>query len=558
MLQTLRIQNFALIDDLEVVFTDGFNVLTGETGAGKSIIIHALNLVLGARASSDAVRSGQKQAKIDAIFHIAAPSPTLLTLLQEHAIELEDDEIHVTRIVSAEGRSRAYAAGTLIPAGVLSSIGEELVDLHGQHEHQSLVHPDKQRDLLDAYAGTSTQRDALRQAVDEWRALQREIESLESTDREQTRHLEFLKFEVDEIDGAALEPGEDQELESRRNRIMNSESIYQSTAKILQWLSDSEDAPPASDLLGMASRELEHLATLDPEYTPLLEGLEGLRDQLSDHLSSIQQMADNVEYDPGELDTLNTRLNQIRDLKRKFGDSIDAILAYADEAREKIAALENRDSRLAELKAQESEIFKGAHTLAEKLSRARKSSAKKLSKAISAIVQELGMSGALFEVTFTEIPLSVSGIDAVEFKLAANPGEPAKRLRQVASGGEVSRLMLAIKSVFAEIDSIPTMIFDEIDTGVGGAIANHIGSRMRELAETHQTICITHLPQIAAAGDTHFHVSKSSDGKSTRTNVERMSRERRVEEIARLLDGDITPLSIDHAEALLDELAAQR
>lgn len=555
MLQTLRIQNFALIDDLEVNFAAGFNVLTGETGAGKSIIIHALNLVLGARASSEAVRSGSKQAKIDTIFRMDSLPPALHSILDEHAIEAEVGELHVTRIVSAEGRSRAYVDGTLIPAGVLAAIGEELVDLHGQHEHQSLVHPDKQRDLLDAYAGTETQRDALRQAVEDWRALQREIEALESTDREQTRHLEFLKFEVEEIDGADLTPDEEPELESLRNRIMNSEAIYQSTAQIMQWLSDSEDTPSASDLLGQACRELEHLASLDTEYGPLLEGLEGIRDQLSDQLNAIQRLADGVEYDPQELDRLNTRLNQIRALKRKFGDTVEAVLAYADEARAKVAALENRDSRLAELKARESEVFEGARTLAEKLSKARKSSAKKLAKAITEIVQELGMSGAVFDVTFAEIPLSSSGIDAVEFKLAANPGEPAKGLRQVASGGEVSRIMLAIKSVFAEIDSIPTLIFDEIDTGVGGAIANHIGNRMRALALSHQTICVTHLPQIAAAGDAHYHVSKSSDGKVTTTRVEHMSHKRRVEELARLLDGDITPLSMDHAEALLKELA---
>ncbi|MFP6583205.1 MAG: DNA repair protein RecN [Candidatus Hydrogenedentota bacterium] len=556
MLQTLRIQNYALIDDVEVNFTSGFNVLTGETGAGKSIIIHALNLILGARASSDAVRSGNKQAKIDAIFHLPTPSPELASLLEEQAIVLDDDELHITRIVSAEGRSRAYAGGTLIPVGILDAIGQELVDLHGQHEHQSLVHPDKQRDLLDAYSGTLCQRDALAQAVEKWRALEHEIQSLESTDREQTRHLEFLKFEVEEIDNAEVAPDEEKDLESRRNRITNAEVIYQSTAQLTQWLSESEGSPPAADLLGMASRELEHLASLDAQYTPLLDSIEGLREQLLAQVDEIQGLAQGVEYDPEELERINTRLNLLRELKRKYGDTLDAVLAYAEEAREKIAAYENRDTRLAELRQQEQDLYQSALSLAQKLSKSRKAKAKKLGLAISSIVQELGMSGAEFQIEFGEIPLCASGIDAVEFLLAANPGEPAKGLRQVASGGEVSRIMLAIKSVFAESDAIPTMIFDEIDTGVGGAIANHIGTRLKMLAADHQTICITHLPQIAAAADTHYQVAKSTTGKTTTTTILQMNAKERVEEVARLLDGDITALSMDHAEALLKELAS--
>lgn len=556
MLHTLRIQNYALIDDVEVNFTSGFNVLTGETGAGKSIIIHALNLILGSRASSDAVRSGSKQAKIDAIFQLADPSPELTAILDEHSIPMEEDELHVTRIVSAEGRSRAYVGGTLIPVGVLETIGQELVDLHGQHEHQSLVHPDRQRDLLDAYAETQSQRKVLAKAVAEWRETQHEIQALESTDREQTRHLEFLKFEVEEIDKAELVPGEEDDLTSRRNRITNAEAIFQSTAQLTQWLSDDENSSPAVDLLGMASRELEHLATLDVQYTAIFDAIEGLREQIAAQADEIQRMADGLEYDSEELDRLNTRLNLIRDLKRKHGDSIDTILAYADEARTKISDYENRDTRLDELRVQESKLFEGAMTIAKKLSKARKTKAKKLGIAISSIVQELGMSGAEFQISFTETELTTSGIDGVEFLLAANPGEPAKGLRQVASGGEVSRIMLAIKSVFAQSDSIPTMIFDEIDTGVGGAIANHIGSRLKILAVDHQTICITHLPQIAAAADTHYHVSKSTNGKSTTTSIDKMNAKQRVEEVARLLDGDITALSMDHAEALLKELAS--
>ena len=555
MLHTLRIQDYALIDDVEVQFTPGFNVLTGETGAGKSIIIHALNLVLGARASSEAVRSGEKQAKIDAIFRLHQVSVPLQALLRENAIEMDADELHITRIVSSEGRSRAYVGGTLVPVNVLAEIGDELIDLHGQHEHQSLLRPDRQRDVLDSYSDALDLVDSLGDAVREWTDAQKQISDLESTDREQTRHLEFLKFELDEIDGAELVPGEEDELKSKRNRITNAEAIYQSTAKIVESLSDCEASASALDQLGVASRELEHLSSLDEAYTPILNAIEDIRESLSGQLSDIQRLSDSIEYDPEELDAINLRLNLIRDLRRKYGDSLEAVLAYADEARGKIAAYEDRDTTLATLRATAEGLHEKAMKIARKLSTERRKNGRLLATQITELLQDLGMNGATFTIAFDDIPLSGSGIDEVEFRLMANPGEPARALRQVASGGEISRIMLAIKSVFAATDAIPTLIFDEIDTGVGGAVANRIGERMKILARDHQTICITHLPQIAAAADSHFHVSKSTEKKKTTTRVACIVDAQRIEEVARLLDGAITPLSKDHAEALLRKLA---
>jgi len=555
MLHTLRIQNYALIDDVEVEFHSGFNVLTGETGAGKSIIIHALNLVLGARASSEAVRSGEKQARIDAIFRLSFPSESLQCILDDNTIELDGDELHISRIVSSEGRSRAYAGGILLPLGILASIGNELVDLHGQHEHQSLLHPEKQRELLDAYCETQPLAKKVSHAVAEWTQIRHEIETLESTDREQTRQLEFLKFELEEIEGAALKPDEETDLESRRNRITYAEAIYQSTAQIQQWLSTSETQPPALDLLGMSSRELETLAGYDEAYSPILDAIENLCDQVQTQLGEIQQLSESIEYDPSELDAINIRLNSIRDLKRKYGETIEAILAYADTVRERLTGHENRDARLAELKSSLSIANDTALKLAQKLSKERKKGAKILSNYITLILQVLGMSGAKFQLDFSIIPMNSTGIDGIEFQLMANPGEPAKAMRQVASGGEISRIMLAIKSVFAKTDAIATLIFDEIDTGIGGAVANQIAMRLKSLAQDHQTICITHLSQIAAAGDAHYHVSKATSKGKTTTDIRVLENEARVDEVARLLDGAITPLSKDHAVELLNELA---
>jgi DNA repair protein RecN (Recombination protein N) len=555
MLHTLRIQNYALIDDVEMQFTKGFNVLTGETGAGKSIVIHALNLVLGARASSDAVRSGTKQAKIDAIFRIAQPSDILRNLLSANVIEMDGDELHITRMVSAEGRSRAYVCGSLVPVSVLAAIGDELIDLHGLHEHQSLLRPDKQRDVLDSYSASFPLLAKLRGEVSDWTDAQKRIAELESTDREQTRHIEFLKFELEEIEKAAPEPGEDQMLDSRRNRITNAEAIYQATALISESLSDSDSTPSATDQLGIASRELENLSALDPAYAPILDELESIREQLNAQMDEIQQLSDSIDYDPQELDAINLRLNLIRDLKRKYGDTLDAVLAYADEARGKISAYEDLDTSLVNLKELETHLHDKAMKIARKLSTERQKNARKLAPRITTLLQALGMEGARFDIEFNETSLGLSGIDEIEYRLMANPGEPAKALRQVASGGEISRIMLAIKSVFAETDAIPTLIFDEIDTGVGGAVANQIGQRLKSLAKNHQTICVTHLPQIAAAADSHYHVSKSTSKNKTTTQVAVIENTKRVEEVARLLDGAITPLSKDHAEALLKKLA---
>jgi DNA repair protein RecN (Recombination protein N) len=384
---------------------------------------------------------------------------------------------------------------------------------------------------------------------------QKQIAELESTDREHTRHMEFLKFELEEIEKAAPEPGEDLTLESMRNRITNAEAVCQATARIGESLSDSESTPAATDQIGTASRELENLSALDPAYTPILEAMEDIREQLNAQMAEIQQLFDSIEYDPQELDAINVRLNLIRDLKRKYGDTLETVLAYADEAREKIADYEDRDSNLSSLKEQETLRHEKAQKIARKLSAERRKNAQKLAPRITTLLQDLGMDGASFDIEFKETSLGLSGIDEIEFRLMANPGEPAKALRQVASGGEISRIMLAIKSVFAETDAIPTLIFDEIDTGVGGAVANQIGLRLKSLAKNHQTICITHLPQIAAAADSHYHVSKSTSRNKTTTQVTVIENTKRVEEVARLLDGAITPLSKDHAEALLKKLA---
>jgi DNA repair protein RecN (Recombination protein N) len=550
MLDVLRIENYALIDSLEVEFRPGFNVLTGETGAGKSIIVGALNLVLGARASNDVVRAGAKRAKINAVFSLPRVPIRLREILEEHAIELEDGFLHLSRVVSADGRSRAYAGDSIVPITVLSRIGDELVDLHGQHDHQSLLKTDRQLELLDAFGGTEEAALRVGEQVAELRRIERELAALETDDRERARRAEFLRFEVSEINAANLLPGEEEDVKTRRNLITNAEKVSGLTSAAYTALYEG-DGQAAIDTIDAALTNLDELAGIDPQFRTLCERLGAIRATLDDLCGDLQRHTQELEFDPQELESLNQRISLIGNLKRKFGDSIDAILEYRDRAAEEIDRYDQRDKTLADLQTTCRELTVHAETTARDLTKKRQAAAVKLDKKVSSALQELGMKGGTFQTRFEAIDLSRTGADRVEFLLAANPGESPKPLRQVASGGEISRVMLGIKTVFASADKIPTLIFDEIDAGVGGAVANKVATRLRELAESHQTICITHLPQIAAAAHRHLRVEKSTTKGRSSTQVLAVDAEARVNELARLLDGSLSDVSLQHAAEML-------
>lgn len=550
MLESLHIQNYALIDDIELEFGPGFNVLTGETGAGKSIIVGALNLVLGARASAEGVRDGADRARVDAVFRIGAPARDLAAALQESDIALEDGVLILSRVVTPDGRSRAYAGGVPVPLAVLAAIGDELVDLHGQHEHQSLLKPARQLDLLDGFAGAQQAAGAVAAAVSALRDVERDLAALEVDDRERARRVEFLQHEVREIETAGLHPGEEEESRERRDLLTNAERIFELSSRAYATLHERDEGAVV-DALDAASGEVEELARINNRFTSLAERLAEAREKIEDVAAELREFTTEIEFDPQELEDINARLTLISALKRKYGESIAAVLAYGERAREEVAAFEQRDERLAQLKRQRGALFEEGRRLAGELSEQRKKAARALDKQIAAALAELGMKGGRFETRFERGELCATGIDRVEFLLAANPGEPLKPLRHVASGGEISRVMLALKSVFAKADTIPTLIFDEIDAGVGGAVANKVAAKLAELAGSHQTICISHLPQIAAAAQTHFHVAKETQKKRTVTSVARIADEDRVRELARLLDGSVSAVSIEHARSLL-------
>lgn len=550
MLELLRIQNYALIDELEVEFGPGFNALTGETGAGKSIVVGALNLVLGSRASSEAVREGAGQAKVEALFRLGKPAPRLRRLLRQYEVELEDDSLLVSRVVTAEGRSRGYLGGRLVPVSVLAEFGDELVDLHGQHEHQSLLQPERQMELLDGFAGTHEQVEQVGALVGTVRELEREIAALEGVDQERARRLEYLKHEAAEIAAAELRAGEEEELRSRRNLIQNAEHIASLAGHARAVLYEDEERP-AITALDAAEADIRELARLDDRFVVYVEQLAAARAAVEEVAGEIRRFADGLEFDAEELERLNGRLALLSELRRKYGSSVEEVIAYGERAAAEVAAYEGRDERLVALRGQRTRALAEAMAAARGLSAKRQAAARKLDKQVTAALQELGMKGGTFQTALEACELGASGVDRVEFLLAANVGEKAKALRQVASGGEISRIMLGLKAVFAGADRIPSLIFDEIDAGVGGQIARKVADKMAALAQSHQVICITHIAQIAAAAGRHFHVAKSVRHGRTSTAVTHVEGEGRVVEIARLLDGSASDVSIKHARVLL-------
>ena len=548
MLELLRIQNYALIDELEIEFGPGLNAITGETGAGKSIIVGALNLVLGGRASSDALREGAKQAKIDAIFRIAKPSSRLCATLADQDIILENNELLLSRVVTAEGRSRAYVGGNLVPISVLAEVGDELVDIHGQHEHQSLLKIERQLNLLDAFANADTSPVA--DLVAQLRDIDKTIAELETDDRERARRVEFMRHEVGEIDTANPVVGEDDDLKARRNLIDNAERVFNLAATTRTTLYD-DDEKPAIAQLDAALAAINELVAIDERFKPLSEQVLSARTTIDEVAAEIIKYTDALEFDPEELETINQRLALISDLKRKYGASIQGILDYRDRCRREIENHDFRDTKLAEARLEREKLLQAANKAAQTLSERRKNAASKIDKQITTALAQLGMKGGAFKTTIEPANLSSTGIDKVEFLLSANPGEKPKPLRTVASGGEISRIMLALKATFAGADRIPTLIFDEIDAGVGGRIARDVAAKLKQLSQSHQIVCITHIAQIAAAADHHYTVTKTSTKTRTATSVAPITGDPRIEEIARLLDGSAAQLSLDHAKSLL-------
>ncbi len=552
MLEELRIQNFAIIESLTLNFAADFNVITGETGAGKSIILDAMMLLLGGRADPGAVRAGAERALVEGTFVVPpAVQDRLLPILSDNELLAEDPGlIFLSREVRSNGRSTARVNGVTVRLEVLAEVGDLLVDIHGQSEHLSLLRPREHIYLLDRYANLEEPREALSGLVGRLRGLRDEIKSLLRDEAELARRADMLAFQIEEIRAVNPNPEEEETLREERVRLVNSEKLAELSGKAYDLLLGGEpDTAAATDLLQQAAAALGRLAAIDPTLAEQAELAAGLSAQVEDLGVTMRHYRDRVEFSPTRIDELEERLEAINRLKRKYGGTIPAALDFLARAEAELNNLQHSEERLAQLRDEETNLLRSIGELAGRLSEARRKAAEKLAKAIERELGDLRMAGGRFEVGIAHeedpqngayvgkqrLAFDSTGIDRVEFLLSANPGEPLRPLAKVASGGETARIMLALKGVLGRVDHTPTLIFDEIDQGIGGRIGAVVGEKLWGLADSHQVLVVTHLAQLAGFADTHFRVSKAEVNGRTVTRTEVLDDKARVEELAEML-----------------------
>ncbi len=556
MLRELRIQNFTIIENLELNFSEGLTVLTGETGAGKSILVDALELLLGGRASIDQIRTGNKEAILEAAFSPFPKHPVIDQLGEMGLLKSGDDEILIRRIISRSGKGRSYLNGGLIPQGLLQQLGDTLVDIHGQHEHQSLLREENQLDLLDAYGGHIPLRSTYQQNYERLLALKHEREELQSLEQDRTRLEDLLQFQKQEITSARLRPGEEEELLQERQLLSHAERLSALTAEAYGSLYETDGS-----ILSQLSR-IEFLIHELSQIDPRLEEAVSLTTEAGANLKEITERLrdyrDQVEYDPGRLEEIEDRLHLIGRLKKKHGGTVEAVLATLKRVEEELGGLSSREERLSQIDVQEREQQSKVRDLARKLTQKRSRSSKTLGKEMQQELKPLRMGRTTFDVRIKplgeEEGLGPKGADEAAFMIAPNPGEEIRLMNRIASGGELSRIMLALKVILSDVDRMPTLVFDEVDAGIGGAVAEVVGERLKTIAKRRQVLCITHLPQIAAYATTHVAIEKQVDGGRTTVRASFLSDHERVEEIARMLGGrEITPVAVKHAQEMLGQ-----
>ena len=550
MLTDLFIKNFAIIDNLHVAFGPGLNILTGETGAGKSIIIDAVNLILGGRASADLIRTGAEEATVEALFDLSG-HPAILARLAETGVEC-DGELLVKRVVSRSGKNRVFVGGGLSITSALTELARQLINIYGQHESQTLLKPDNHLRLLDDFGGLGPVRAEFAAIYDEYRTSFAEIRRLKEGEQEAARRIDLLSFQSEEIAKAALAPDEEEVLEQERQLLAHAGKLLQNSRGSFEQLYGGDGA-----ILGSLRRVISDVAdigTIDPSLKGIAETLDTAYFQLEDAALALRDYAARVEADPDRLQAVDDRIDLIGRLKRKYAPTVADILAYKAEIDRELAALLNREQTRGEL---ESTLTELERCLAEKgaaLSQARAAAALRLKEAMERELHELAMKHAVFEVAFeTLAEPRAGGLERAEFLFSPNPGEAPKPLARIASGGELSRLMLALKQIHPESD-VPTLVFDEVDTGIGGATSALVGEKLKRVARRQQVLCITHLPQVAAFADHHFRVEKSVVEGRTVTSVAPLAGEERVGEMARMLGGvKITEKTLEHAKEMIEQ-----
>ncbi len=584
MLAELYIKNFAIIDELRVGLAGGLNVLTGETGAGKSIIVDALGAALGQRIGSEVVRTGADQAMVEAVFDLGetqeggAAGRQLSELLSDHGLEPEDGLLILSREINrASGRTAARVNGRSVPLSIMQQLGELLVDIHGQSEHLSLLRVREHIGYLDRFAGAMPLREDVARLVSELRSVRHELEQMARDERESAREIDLLGYQIQEIRAASLKENEEEELLAERLRLRNVERLMDLSHSIHQLVAGGEDQTGAVDLLAQAGKLYGDLVRLDSSLEADHQALEAARYAVEEVADRARDYVESLEADPHRLEDVEERLELISQLKRKYGGTIAEILRYGEEAEARLERLSNRAFYQDELRQKESALLSMVGEVSSKLSAERKAAAVRLCEEVQHELSQLNMKGTTFQVAFSVLPdpeglpyrsqdgsaeqpervaFDLTGVDRIEFLVSPNPGEEAKPLARVASGGETARLMLALKTILSKADAIPTLVFDEIDVGVGARSGTRVGEKLWRLTETHQVLCITHMPQIASMADSHLAVAKILDRGRTRTAVTSLEGERRVAELAAMLAGSTESASaLASARELLDKAA---
>ncbi|NNF95538.1 MAG: DNA repair protein RecN [Halobacteria archaeon] len=557
MLTHIHIWNFAIVESLDLELEAGLTVLTGETGAGKSILLDALNLALGDRADTGVIRHGADKAEISVTFS-THDAPEAETWLKERELDSAEECI-IRRTISTNGPSKAFVNGKPTPIQSLRELGEMLVDLHGQHEHQSLLRRDAQRQLLDDYAGHTPLLTELGSAYQQWRELEAELVTLTQASSDRDARLELLAYQVKELEALDLAEGELPGLEAEHKRLANANQLLETGNRTLHLLEDSEEAALGA-LLGQSCSDIQQLAQTDAALNSVAELLDSATIQVREASSDLRHYLDGLELDPERLSWVDQRLATIQDLARKHHLPAEELHTLLPRLQTELAKLEQAEVRSDQIRQEVAAALKQYHTLAKKLSRSRDKAAKALNQAVTDSMQTLGMEGGRFDIqleTLSDDNPAPLGMERAEFVVSANPGQPLKPLTKVASGGELSRISLAIQVITAAQTRIPTLIFDEVDVGIGGRVAEIVGHQLRALAAHRQVVCVTHLPQVAALGHHHLQVSKRSDTDTTISEIQELSIDQRVGELARMLGGiEITEQTLSHAREMIERAQA--
>jgi DNA repair protein RecN (Recombination protein N) len=566
MLQELSIRNFAIIDDLQISFSDGLNILSGETGAGKSIIINAVNLLLGSRANVGLIRTGSQTAELEALFGVAKHSP-VAGIMEKSGFHPQEGLL-IKRIVSRKDRHRIYINGHLATIQTLNSITENLASISGQHAHQRLLKEENQLEVIDQFGDLTSLKDEVSGCFHEIVPLIRKLKNLKAKRAHQADHVQLLEFQQKEIRQASITLGEDRALEQERIRLKNGEQLFQAVHNSVEALYSAQGA--AVERLVSVKKDLEKASRIDPALVPETDRIAEAAIYLEDIAEALRTYLNNIQIDENRLEAVEGRLDTLAKLKRKYGTSLEDVLLKLESIDRELSGIDHLSEDIADTEKKLSFLHGKLVKLATTLSKKRKSTARTLAKKVEKELGTLKMSQTKFEISFGTLPvdehtdthlamdecvITETGIDRINFLIAPNVGEPLKPLNNIVSGGELSRVVLALKAILARIEAVQTIVFDEVDAGIGGGVAEVVGKKLSSLARRHQIICITHLPQIAKFGDHHFNISKHVTRGRTRTAITRLSRAERVKEIARMLGGEeITPATLEHAHEMLNSV----